>query len=134
MPDRVGDLMKQIAKGQATGTNSGEGLFMGFTCNVCNLRSSKRISKLAYNEGVVVVQCPGCKNKHLIADNLGWFGTGRQNIETIMAEQGEDVMKRRQAGTVDIEDLRRILATPPSTPTLPAPKSSASNSGPGKGI
>jgi hypothetical protein len=41
-----------------------------FTCNVCRTRSSHRLSKQGYHHGTVLIQCPDCKNRHLIADHL----------------------------------------------------------------
>ncbi len=45
-------------------------LLLAFTCKKCGTRSSHIISKQAYLTGSVLVQCPGCKNRHLIADHL----------------------------------------------------------------
>lgn len=52
-------------------------LQISFTCNQCQTRSRKTFSRLAYQQGVVLVTCDGCKVRHLIADNLGWFQEGR---------------------------------------------------------
>ncbi|RIA97090.1 DNL zinc finger-domain-containing protein, partial [Glomus cerebriforme] len=66
-------------------------LIIAFTCKVCSFRSTKTMSKHSYNHGVVIIQCSSCKNRHLIADHLGWFRDGRVTIEDLMYEQGEKV-------------------------------------------
>lgn len=61
-----------------------------FTCGRCEYRMVKRFSKHAYTKGIVVVQCPNCEVKHLLADNLGWWHDGEsKNIEDILREKGE---------------------------------------------
>ncbi|KAF9785166.1 DNL zinc finger-domain-containing protein, partial [Thelephora terrestris] len=74
-----------------------------FTCKVpeCDERTSHMFSKRAYHHGIVIIQCPKCENRHLIADNLGWFKDERtgqgslRNIEDIMRSKGQQVTKGR---------------------------------------
>eukprot|EP00742_Colponemidia_sp_Colp-10_P003695 GILJ01003933.1.p1 GENE.GILJ01003933.1~~GILJ01003933.1.p1 ORF type:complete len:223 (-),score=24.22 GILJ01003933.1:94-762(-) len=76
------------------GANAGKdgGLFvMAATCSKCSTRFVKQVTKNAYFKGVVIVQCPGCKSLHLIADHLGWYSDKGTHIEQILAERGESI-------------------------------------------
>ncbi|KAF8141954.1 DNL zinc finger-domain-containing protein [Boletus edulis] len=83
-------------------------LAIAFTCTAdgCNHRSAHTFTKRAYERGIVLIQCPSCENRHLIADNLGWFKDDTQdgrlkNIEDILRLRGEHV----QRGTLDADGV-----------------------------
>lgn len=80
---------------------------IAFTCKKCNTRSSHTFSKQAYTKGTVAIQCPGCKNRHLIADNLGVFKDNNFKLEDILKARGESVA----TGTDDLvfEDIPESL-------------------------
>jgi uncharacterized Fe-S cluster-containing radical SAM superfamily protein len=50
-----------------------EKMAIAFTCARCETRIRKRFSRHAYYKGIVIISCPGCQVRHLIADNIGWF-------------------------------------------------------------
>ncbi|OBA21238.1 zf-DNL-domain-containing protein, partial [Metschnikowia bicuspidata var. bicuspidata NRRL YB-4993] len=66
-------------------------LMIAFTCKVCDTRSSHTFSKQLYTKGSVLIQCPGCKNRHLIADNLKVFRDEKVNLEDLLRAKGESV-------------------------------------------
>lgn len=84
-------------------------LSLTFTCKVCNHRSTHEFAKSSYDNGVVLVQCPSCENRHLIADRLGWFkdNKGGVGLEEIMKERGDEIVKRGRLandGTIEFYD------------------------------
>lgn len=82
-------------------------LMFAFTCKKCDTRSSHVVSKQAYQHGTVLVQCPGCKVRHLMADHLKIFSDHRITLEDIMKAQGESIT----TGTEDLmfEDIPESL-------------------------
>ncbi|CAL5227385.1 g10338 [Coccomyxa viridis] len=88
---------------QTTSPASSKDMMAVFTCTKCDTRSAKPFSKRAYEHGVVIVQCPGCKGRHLLADRLGWFGEDG-SVEDILARHGQDVKKvtTRDDGTLEL--------------------------------
>lgn len=88
-------LPSTVQNGQKPQENETSGkMQIIFTCTVCNTKNSRRFSKVSYEKGIVIVECDGCSNNHLIADNLGWFpDTGCKNIEEILSAKGEKVKR-----------------------------------------
>ncbi|KAI9652121.1 MAG: aspartate--tRNA ligase dps1 [Trizodia sp. TS-e1964] len=70
-----------------------EALIISFTCKPCSKRSTHRISKQGYSRGSILITCPSCQRRHLIADHLKIFGHQPTNIETIMQQKGELVKR-----------------------------------------
>ncbi|WVQ81851.1 hypothetical protein IAT38_003978 [Cryptococcus sp. DSM 104549] len=85
-------------------------LQMTFTCtaNDCGHRSTHEFSKNSYQKGIVLVQCPECKARHLIADHLGWFKESMEDgklktVEDLLRAKGEKIKKGRVNFDGDIE-------------------------------
>ncbi|SCU93857.1 LANO_0E04984g1_1 [Lachancea nothofagi CBS 11611] len=66
-------------------------MMIAFTCKKCDTRSSHTMSKQAYTNGTVLIQCPGCKSRHLISDHLKIFSDDRITVQDILNAKGESV-------------------------------------------
>ncbi|KAK9457780.1 zf-DNL-domain-containing protein [Dipodascopsis uninucleata] len=64
-----------------------------FTCKVCQHRSSHFMSHQAYHSGTVLIKCPSCNNRHLIADHLKIFSDTSVTVEDLISKGGEVVRK-----------------------------------------
>ncbi|KAF8649281.1 hypothetical protein AX16_005909 [Volvariella volvacea WC 439] len=85
-------------------------LSLTFTCTVedCGTRSTHEFTKRSYERGIVLVECPGCHNRHLIADHLGWFKESTEEgklrtVEDLVRAKGEKVRRGRvgQGGAIE---------------------------------
>jgi len=79
--------------GNIEANNNDRKLAVIFECTVCQSKCAKSFSHLSYTKGVVIITCPTCDNRHLIADNLGWFKDKKVNVETMAEEKGEKIRR-----------------------------------------
>ncbi|EUD65927.1 hypothetical protein C922_03651 [Plasmodium inui San Antonio 1] len=101
------DVIKnEVATEEGREKATKEYMVLMFTCKICEKRSVKKFSKQAYNNGVVIIRCPSCENLHLISDQLGWFQEGKTNIEDILKQKGENVIRKFSYNNLlEIDDL-----------------------------
>jgi hypothetical protein len=81
-------------------------LELQYTCKVCETRNCHKVSRIAYNKGVVIAVCKGCMSQHLISDNLGFTRQFDGNIEEYFKEQGEESVFRVNE---DVFNLEKVL-------------------------
>ena len=119
----VGDNTEENEASIPGAQKGGRKLAIVYTCTICETRSVKQFTEHAYNNGVVIVQCPGCQNRHLIADNLGFFedAEGGWNIEKALSEIGENVQMVNNDNVLElsVEDIygaERIEEATTATP------------------
>ncbi|KAH7516614.1 hypothetical protein FEM48_Zijuj10G0153700 [Ziziphus jujuba var. spinosa] len=46
-------------------------LLVQFTCDLCGEKTKRLVNRLAYERGLIYVQCAGCLQHHKLVDNLG---------------------------------------------------------------
>lgn len=81
-----------VMGGAGIGPADGD-MVAAFTCGPCDYRMVKRFSKHAYTKGIVIVECPKCRARHLLADNLGWMEDSATTIEDILKAKGEKFVR-----------------------------------------
>jgi protein import protein ZIM17 len=103
----------------------GTKLQLQYTCQICETRNVHQVSRVAYRQGIVIAQCRGCENQHLIADHhWGGFTSRRRSanngtstdsddantindIETYFQQQGKSV-HRVSPQVFDLEQVWNV--------------------------
>lgn len=81
--------------------NNEEAYRISFTCKPCGERSTHRMSKQGYHRGTVLIQCPSCKNRHVMSDHLGVFFDKRTTVEDLLKQQGQALTHGHTDGNLE---------------------------------
>ncbi|KAK9457779.1 DNL zinc finger-domain-containing protein [Dipodascopsis uninucleata] len=98
-------------------------IFTRITCGTCETRSGHFISQPAYEEGTVVIACPGCDTRHIFVDNLEIFPEDMDNVpvKELMKLTGEatindnrffhrdNVMEFRPPGKMSVDEFQEYV-------------------------
>ena len=68
---------------------------MRFTCKKCMTPQTHKISKQGYHHGTVLVTCPGCKNRHLVADHLKVIAFAIV-AQPVMTDYSKDILRQER--------------------------------------
>jgi DNL zinc finger len=80
-----------------------------YTCKVCDTRNTHKVSRIAYNKGVVICVCKGCMSQHLISDHLGFTNLQFDgNLESYFSDN-KDGAESVQRVSEDVFQLEKIL-------------------------
>jgi mitochondrial protein import protein ZIM17 len=80
-----------------------------FTCSKCDTRAAKTFSKQAYERGAVMIVCPGCGARHVISDNLDFFGYGSAKEASIESEAKRVRLDGDGDGASEVSEADRTL-------------------------
>lgn len=62
------------------------------------------MSKHGYHKGTVLIRCPSCHNRHVIADHLNIFFDKSTTLEDIMQKEGKKVTRGYLEGDMEFWD------------------------------
>jgi hypothetical protein len=90
-------------------------LQLQYTCNICETRNCHMVSRIAYNNGVVIARCKGCQSQHLIADHLGYcdykggFEGDTNTIEDYFSNNSKEQQQVVNRVSQEVFDLEKML-------------------------
>ncbi|EFP81086.2 hypothetical protein PGT21_009662 [Puccinia graminis f. sp. tritici] len=93
----------------------------------CDHLNTHEFSSQAFHHGIVLVQCPSCLNRHLIADHLQWFTSNRTSDDPNFKDDHRTIIDLMRAKGEAVK-RGRVITSFQSNPTSQSPSSPSSQS------